>query len=207
MNTKRTLQVATTILVTTLILSGCKKNSEPLVSGAFNGTITATVENGDDYNAYFSKVWACIGADENSSGGLDIDEVVAQGTYANGGFSISLPSTVSNELLTNVQVFFEDEMRVSGNIKYSDPDAELAGLSFLALNASNEWFGFFYSADSDAAKRTFCFIVYANADVDVTGGPNVSFKKGWNRLYYSAPKSLVTTKEPNGITWYFEDDL
>ena len=199
--------MAMAIMGTTLLLWSCQKDNAPLVSGAFNGTITASVADGARFNSSFTKVWALVGAEETSSGGLEADELIAIGQYANGGFTITLPSSLNEEHLMNIRDFFEDEMRVSGNLKYSNPDAKIAGLDFIAANDSNEWYGFFYSADGDAAQRTFCFIIYADADVDVTGGPTVSFKRGWNRLYYSSPKSLVTTKEPNGITWYFEDDL
>ena len=200
-----------TILLLALVFNGCSKEDKApsLVSGSISRTITAEdVENAGDYDIRF--VWAVINPEEDSEHSLDFDERIAEGTYSNDGFSIQLPSSVNKGHLKDIRDFFEDYLNVSGSkLKYSDPDAQIVDIDFIALNqAKNGWFGFFANIDDgDDDDRIWCLYVYVDSDVDVTGGPTVSFSRGWNRLYYSSGKNLVTTKEPKGMTWYlFENN-
>ena len=195
------------IMFATMFFGGCDKDNTPsLVSGGFDGKITAKVEDGATYNAYFTKVWAFIGTAIDNDNVLHYDELIAQGVYSNGGFTIDLPSSVKDEHLVKISDFFEDELNISGDLKYSNLEAKIIDVDFFALNNNDQWYGYFASSDDEASNnRTWCFFVYVDADVTVTGGPTVSFKKGWNRLYYSSGKKLVTTKEPSGMKWHFNE--
>ena len=197
-----------TIAVAMVFFVQCSKDDKPtLVSGSISRTLTADdVENAGDYDIRY--VWAVINPEADNAGNLSFDEQIAEGTYSNDGFKISLPSSVKKEHLMNISDFFEDELGVSGKLKYTDPDAQIIDVEFIALNQTKDgWFGFFANIDDgDDDDRIWCLYVYVDADVDVTGGPTVSFSKGWNRLYYSSGKKIVTTKEPKGMMWYLFDN-
>ncbi|MCL2167764.1 MAG: hypothetical protein FWH59_01415 [Lentimicrobiaceae bacterium] len=184
--------------------SGCKKdddkknggnggNTNELVSGAFDGKVTATVESPDVIN-----VTAILNAEiiDGALHGVGVGET----TYANGGFSITLPEEIPEEYLESVTDFFEG---IGGDIKYSQTSAKLAGVDFFG-DDGEYYLGYYNYATSD--QSNVCFFVYTNKDVTVTGGTNiaVSLKKGWNRMYYTENgDGALTTKAPNGLKWHY----
>jgi len=172
-------------------------------SGAFDGKITAKVENASEAdNANVSKVQALLWDDN-----IDDDVVIASGSYANGNFTLTLPQTVSNNLLENV----ED--------RFGDPEVEISDKK---ANIAIVWGFYYYDGDDkrvgslDYEKgNIYAFFVYADKDVTVTGRSsdndiyNMSLKKGWN-IVYDNPTSIgkkgYTTQSIDGLKWYFYKD-
>jgi hypothetical protein len=194
-----------TVMVATMFFSGCQKDKDSLVSGDFNGLIATQVESGNAYDQYFKQVWVLIGPQPNGTN-LTWKDVIAKGSYSNGGFTVNLPATVKSQHLTSISDYFETNLKVSGKLKYSSPSARIIDVELFAFDDENGWYDYFVNCDADK-KPTYCFYVFVDEDVDVTGGPTVSFKQGWNRLYYSSDKNLVTTKDPGKMKWFISQDL
>jgi len=195
-----------TVAVAIMFLGGCKKETGPsLVSGGFNGKITATVDTEDwDLSPLkFVVPWN----DPRISGSSLLGEQMGDGVnFSNKKFTITLPNPPpSNVDLNNVKDAFED--MIDGTLKFSDPKVLVADVEFLAH--TGEYFtGFFYNASSD--KKTACYYVYADGDVNVTGGNNISIslKEGWNRVYHinDGKNNKFTTKAPDGeLKWYYDN--
>jgi len=196
---------AVMLSVAAMFFGGCSKDDNPsLVSGSFNGTVTASVEGGAALT-----VNAVLAMNEAGfySGVFDGNVIGEGGPFNNGGFSITLPTTGLNSYLGDVVAFFEYFMAAGdkGKLKFSNPSAQVFDVDFV---------GFFYDSGEDkvyvsgifsyatSAKDVSCMFVYADSDVDVTGSANVSvsLKRGWNRVYLS---DKLTTKAPDGLKWYF----
>jgi hypothetical protein len=202
---KKVVKNSMIVAVMTLAMMSCKKEDvgSKLVSGAFNGTVTAAVENGAAYNDQISKVIAVIDARivNNEFHGTS----AGQSSYANGGFSISLPAEVPDEFLVNIEDFFTDVLQVSGKLKYSVTGARMNYVDFVGF--LNDYYVDFFNYYKRGDKPVICFCVYADMDVDVTGGTNisVSLRQGWNRIYHTDGKS-ISTKAPDGMKWYLNRD-
>ena len=198
--TNKTFQMAMTIMVTTLILIGCKKDDVPLVSGSFNGRITATVEN-DAPGVGLVVAW---NETEIQGGTLYGEQASDPVSYNGSSFTLNLPATPpAGCTFVTIKSAFEDDLGVSG-AKYSNPNVRIMGIDILGWNsAGNTMYGFFVHITSD--EKMQCVYLYAEDDVTVRGGSNlsVSFKEGWNRLYIS--DNLVTTKEQSNLKWYFSE--
>lgn len=195
------------IAVAMMFSGGCSKDDTPsLVSGSFNGTVTANVDGGAGLTV--NVILALNDAGFDKSGALD-GNVIGEGVrFSNGSFTIKLPTSGLSSYLKDITAFFEYFMKAEdkGKLKISDPGARIMDVDF---------FGFFYDEDEDEVytsgifsyatsdKSTTCLFVYVDSDVNVTGGANVSvsLKQGWNRLYIS---SKLTTKAPDGMKWHFE---
>jgi hypothetical protein len=204
---KVVLNFFSSCVIACIIFGGCKKDDDSPVSGGFDGKITAKVENGSAYNTDIKKVVALIGAYLDNKT-LKFDDDIAYGTYSGDGFTITLPTTVEKKYLMSVRDFFEDVLKVSGDVKYSDSGVLVVDVDFFALNKDNQWLDYFvHSTGGD--KSTTCFFVYADKEVTVTGGSNISvlLKSGWNRLYYSSGKNKISTKTESGLKWYISQDL
>jgi len=199
-------KVCTLFVVAGFIFSGCSKDEkENLVSGAFNGTVTASVDGGS--GLMVNAVLAINDAGFNNKGEF-YGNVIGEGAnFNNGKFTFKLPSTVAGKYLMDVTSFFEDFMDANskGKLKVSDPSAQVADVDFIGfyVDEDEEVYvtGIFSYATPD--KGTTCIFVYADSDVNITAGANVSvsLKKGWNRVYAS---SKLTTKAPDSMKWYFK---
>ena len=142
------------------------------------------------------------------SGDFDGNLIGDGGSFNNGSFTITLPTSGFSSYLVDVAGFFDDFMAAGdkGKFKVSNPGARVLDVDFI---------GFYYDEDDDdvyvsglffyatADKNIKCLFVYADGDVDVTGGANVSIslKQGWNRVYVS---DKMTTKAPDGMKWHFD---
>ena len=194
------------IAVAALFFGGCSKddNGPSLVSGGFDGTVTANV---DGAGLMINAVLAVNDAEYNSySGDFYGNDVGEAALFKNGSFTIKLPTSGLNSYLEDVTDFFEGFMKAGdkGNLKVSDPSARIMDVDFFGFYVDGDDVdvsGIFSYATSD--KKTTCLFVYVNNDVNVTGGANVSvsLKRGWNRVYLS---DKLTTKAPDGLKWYFE---
>jgi hypothetical protein len=194
-----------------LFFGSCSKDdhkSSSLVSGGFNGRISATVDpDGWDLSPLIQVVpWNSPEVDRanNRILGTQMGDPVP---YNNNKFSITLPDPPPSDAeRVSIKYAFENYLGLSGTPKYSDPNVMVTDCDFLAV--SNEGLtGYFLHTTAD--QKTTCFYVYAEKDVTVTGGTNVSvsLKQGWNRLYYSkGGNGAYTTKAPEEeMMWYYDN--
>jgi hypothetical protein len=203
--TKTTLSVAMAITVATFVLCGCQKDGGgKLESGGFDGRITATIENSVPSQVTRIVPWNDIGFNDGYLTGIQLGDAV---TYSGNSFTVTLPNSLpSNVRWVTTRQLFENILGIEGTIKYSDPNVRLADVDFLALNSGlTQLLGYFTHASSDGNME--CWFVYAQGDVTVTAGNNlsVSFQEGWNRIYISS--KLITTKAQGNMKWYFSDDF
>ena len=196
------------IAVAAVLFSGCSKDNDNdnLVSGAFNGTVTANVDGGAGLT-----VNAVLAVNEPeydpNTGNYYGNSVGDWVNFTNGSFTISLPTSgIKRSYLTDATDFFEYFMKAGdrGNLKVSDVGVGVMDVDFIGLYIDeNDAYvtGIFLYATAN--KSVTCMFVYADGDVDVTGGANVnvSLKKGWNRVYLS---DKLTTKAPDGLKWHFD---
>jgi len=182
-----------------------------LETSTFDGSITADVVNGNDYNAKISKVIVV-------SGNVEIDPI-AEGDYQDGGFTLTLPSTFDDQYLMDIMgLFFEENPE---NLSISDEDAKVLPLfdeNFKAYNGDGEQVGFFYYATGEDDVYTYAAFFYVDRDVDMTGTVdfdpdiytfNISLKEGWNIVYitqFDENTFELTTKEVDGMEWIFAAD-
>ena len=193
-----------TVLAICCVFAGCQ-------SGGDSYKITATVENGNDYNSEINTVKAYV------IYGHGDEYEIATGKYSGGGFRLTLPQSVSSNYLGSAA----DIMRFfmwSDAVQFSDPQVGLATLEVAGYEGDDMNIpvaDFYYHKavnGENVAEGTF---VYADRDVTVTGSDeetiyNVSLKKGWNIIYdvwNDNGKDEVTTKEVSGMKWYHEDDV
>ena len=198
-------KIYTLILLTAILFGGCKKNSVPskLESDSFNGRVSATIENEDECT-FVSTVAAVY--DAYISGGTIYGALFGEANFRNGGFNITLPTSgIYDENMMDIADFFEGELGISGGPKYSKPEARVTYVEFLAFDSNDFLRGVFQYSSPD--QKTGAIFIFADMDVNVTGGTNlsVSLKEGWNRLYYSPDK--ITTKAPKDMAWFFSDDI
>jgi hypothetical protein len=200
-------KVCTLVLAAGFIFSGCSKGDKvDLPSGSFNGTVTASVDGGSELTV--NTILAINNAGFNNAGEFD-GNVIGNGVKSsNGSFTITLPTTVSDQYLTAITPFFDAIMAASdkGKLKVSNPNARIVNVDFIGFyvdeNDNVSVLGIFSYATSD--KTTTCMFVYVDSNVTITAGANVSIslKTGWNRIYISSDK--LTTKAPDSLKWYFE---
>ena len=201
-----------TVAVAMMFFGGCAKDNTPsLVSGGFNGRVTADVEAEDWNLSIIQQVvpWNEPGIQCNSAGSdcyLLGEQMGDPVSFNNDRFTINLPDPPSsNANMYDIKHVFENILNVSGTLKYSDPNVLVTDIDFLAHTGSS-FVGYFLHMTSD--KKTTCFYVYAESDVTVTGGSNVSvsLKEGWNRMYHTEGESgKYTTKTVNDLKWFFYD--
>jgi len=203
----RVIKTGILTAITTIALmcaSGCSKKDDPtvnLVSGGFDGKVTAKVASASVVSVY-------LVIHPEIQDGQVYGTLVEKDSYSNGGFSISLP-VISAGNLISITDFFTTILEVNGTLTYSTPDAQVIDIDFCAFDQDGYMVGYYLYSSADG--KTVCFHVYADRDVTVTGGTNVtvSLKKGWNRLYkipdangvYASGK--ITTQAPAGISWYY----
>jgi len=198
-----------TIFVLALVMGGCTKDDDMGApkADAFDGTVTVKVENGASYNAEIGTVYALYNATVNSVTGQLTGQTLGNGNYASGGFTINL-STIPVASLINIQTFFATVLEISGTLEYSDPDARLLDADFFAITNGGDYLDYFIYAKT-GSKRTSCLFVFADSDVTVTGGKNVSvaLRAGWNRIYCTPADKKVTSNAPSGMKWYLNKDV
>jgi len=192
--------------VAAIFFGGCSKDDGPsLVSGSFNGTVTATVDGGAGLTV---NAVLAINDPELSSDAFYGNVIGTGANFNNGSFTITLPTSGLNSYLMDITDFFEYFMKDGdkGKLKVSDPNARIMDVDFIGFyydEGEDEVYvsGIFSYTTSD--KGTTCLFVYVDSDVDVTGGANVSvsLKRGWNRVYLS---SKLTTQAPDDMKWYFD---
>ena len=186
-----------------IIFNGCDdKEDEPsgnTGNSAFDGKITAKVENWNDYKSIVSKV------------SVDITkEDIVFGTVTNDGFSLTLPKTINDGYLDNIDLYSSSE------VKISDMQAhffEVWDFYIEGYNSDDEYVGRFKYMKENTNLTTSVSFFYVDRDVTITGSDkwnifNVSLKKGWNKVYTTEDdnggRTEISTKEVSGLKWYFE---
>ena len=205
-NVKSKITQGVSFFLTLFLFFGCVKDELANVKAdAFDGKITAKVENGATYNSQISTVWALYNAEISSSGGLT-GQILVNCAYSDGGFTINL-SPIPASFLKDVQTFFTTVLHVSGDLEYSNPDARLLNVDFFGISSNNLYVDYF-TYTKTGSKRTTCVFVYADSEVTVKGGTNIKviLKQGWNRIYWSSSDNKVTSSAPSGIKWYLSKD-
>jgi len=186
-----------------LATTACDKDkSEKIPDGAFDGTITVMVENGSNYDSIISKVRVMTYNDATELW----DKEIAFGNYTNGGFTLTLPTTIDTELLHNLGSF-------SRHLSVSDRNVRLFGINgskFYAYNSDDNRIGNFYIVNVDINPVGEVEFTYADRDVTIVGSYlnyiyNVSLKKGWNRVHSitNGDQTKFTTKIVNKEKWSF----
>ncbi|MDR2621645.1 MAG: hypothetical protein LBC48_03575 [Dysgonamonadaceae bacterium] len=215
------LKVAFVSLSAVVAFSSCDKDDDD--NGGFNNmvqdnTITAVVENGNNYNDKIDTVkiraW-----DENTSS----YKTLASTDYSNGGFTLQLPATVSDHYL--YELFGDDE--IPEGVSVSNLDVKTLDEEIGAYQSDSEYsIGEFYHGTKD----WYGMLIYVDGDVNVTGSfteteydeyddktytekikYNVHLKKGWNIAYAKETEKgtlreyEVSSQVPSGAKWYFDD--
>ena len=206
----KTSILTATVVVALMFFGGCDKDTgtPSLVSGHFNGRISAEVDQedwGDMSSIKYVVPWNAPEID-CAKGEVLGTQMFSEVSFSNNKFTIELKTPSSDIEMFDVQYVFENILDISGTLKYSDPDVLLADVDFLAYTTGLA--GYFLNQTSD--KKTECIYVYAESDVTVTGGSNISvkFEKGWNRLYFTedGKNNKFTTKAPDGeMMWYYDN--
>ena len=196
--------MAMAIMVTSIILSGCKKDDGgKLESGWFDGVINATIENEAHKDVGKVGAWNNCSISEGTLYGNPLGGLSNAVTFSNKSFTINLPDPPPAGMAWfSIKDYFEENFGMDSKVKYSDPDVEIMDVDFIALNSAiTGYYGYFMQTASDGKSRYGYF--YAKSDVTVTGASNltVSFERGWNRLFISS--KLITTKAQKGLNWQF----
>jgi hypothetical protein len=218
------LMMALVCLFTVVAISSCKKDDDD--DGSIGNTLTVTVENGSSLNEKIDAVKVEIEYGKLSSYDWDTYEAT-NAPYSNGGFTLTLPETVSDTYLEAFDAGdFEEGITVSNfNVK--------TGYAYIEAYKADDNTGFFYHGTGTADEDWEGELVYSNGDVSITGSYtdtydwedsdgvhtetytekyNVHLKKGWNRVYEkdtekgnNTYEEETTTTVPSGAKWYYFD--
>jgi len=189
----------------------------------FNRTITAVVENGNNYNDLIRRVVATIRHDSR-------DHVIATGTWSNGGFTVVLPETVSEEFLWQWNASDEDPPPYpipSNSARGKDVDTVLkvaGALHFYAYDEQQRRVGrvrnhYGQAVDNYGNRPAEMFLLYANRDTTILENyvyenhrsiVNMQLRAGWNRVYQIIKTDgaynvdMLSTDSPGGLRWHRE---
>ncbi|MDR1199263.1 MAG: hypothetical protein LBK94_09695 [Prevotellaceae bacterium] len=139
-------------------------------------------------------------------------EVVATAEYVNGGFTLTLPANIDSRHLKEMMGVPPSGMTVSDmNAKLTVIDA----YGFIGVKSGHRTGEFQYITAADIYDLTSVLFFYADRNVTWDGDyidnngntevwDNVSFKKGWNTVYYTVihhndntNTSINSTTKPN----------
>jgi hypothetical protein len=224
------LMKAFVCLFTVVALSSCDKNEneeEEAKSGAIGNTLTVAVENGNSYNSRIDTV-KLTSWDESAH----TDREIASANYANGGFTITLPETVSSQYLEPITslLYDYDEEGVPSGVTVSNSEVKIYdGADCFEAYKSSRNVGEIMLVINESYFEFYGVLTYVDGDVSITGTgtetnndyiyisedgvayPDIKYdvhlKKGWNIVYYKEIDydHLVeaTTTAPAGVKWYF----
>jgi len=198
---------------------------DPSITGNFDGTITATVENvNHSINRVRAFIWSIDGYTTITLSSTDYD----------GGFSLTLPQSVDEQYLQPVTNFNNFSPLLNPGINISD-NAKIARIeSFWAYSSASGDFGWadflgdFYHVKEEGLSQTFEKYIYSDRDVVITGSAQtvtmegypatrnywISLGTGWNLVYEIFRMSrnnkltiTMTTIPIDGLYWDFIEDI
>ena len=187
------------LLMAVVIFGGCGNDDDDKGgSGVFDRKITAQVENGSNYNSLIKSVKAISRYGDDGEN----EYVHVQGSYSNGSFTLTLPQTVNNLYLWNIEKEFQ-------SAEINNKSANIMILrQFFCYNSNDEFVGWIYQQKEATSSHIRLIYIYVDRDVTVSGSIyNMTLKKGWNKVYdtYSSGTNTgCTTEEVSGLKWYFE---
>jgi hypothetical protein len=208
------LMKAIVCLFTVVALCSCSKDDDGDNSGSQtsvikDNTITAKVEDGDDYNDEFDSVRITLG-------GIS---AIAKAEYKNGGFTLRLPETIND---SEIYPQYGEGFHGHGKVNVSDPTVKTVSVDIYAYNSMESKYRFVYRTGEKMVITGTDWrgtIVYANDDISITGtfssdedtyDYKVVLKKGWNIVYSKSTeegtskyKYEITTKTPAGLKWFY----
>ena len=200
------------LLAAGIAFSGCKKD-DSIPTSAFDGKLTAKVENAGEYPTV-SKIKALdwYGAE------------IVSAAYSNGDFALTFPQSpetkflkLTHEAFTSGGVGLED-----GSYGCSHDGEDFAKCvivdTFEAYDDSNNWVADALYAKLGNPSSTYAIFIYADQNISELWGHSkdndiqvsISLKKGWNTVYVTynstTDKEVWSTKEVSGLKWYLSDD-
>ena len=178
-----------------IILASCKDNNSS--DSSTIDKVTARVEYGNEYNDYIDEVWGVIYYDD-----WEEEYVAERSKYVNGGFTIDLPSTVSNTYLTDIM----DELgwiQEYPNGSISDKSAKIGLIWFEAYDDGYYLGDFEYykyeeneTPSNYSVRGAYAVFIYTDKNVSLKGSYsetgdswreeetiNLNLKKGWNQIF------------------------
>lgn len=193
------------LLISLFIITSC--NVEDPELPAQTQTINATVENGNNFNTFISKVKAVVSYET-----IEFD--IASTEYKNGGFNLTLPAPLPENMLF---AYGEEVEEPEPFIKlFSDKDVKLAPLKIVAYDVNGNEIQYFRCTDADGEEVSVDYL-YVDRDCTMKGRVvnnsysttsntieyDASFKRGWNVVYMSS--KLITTQKPENVSfkWHY----
>ena len=198
------------LLAAGIAFSGCKKDEDEIPSSAFDGKLTAKVENAGEYPTV-SKIKALdwYGAE------------IVSAAYSNGDFALTFPQSPGAGFLKDILSTMTDiwgfvhpgfEFSFEGDV---NPKWVIVD-TFEAYDGSNNWVADLFYIKLGNPSSTYAVFLYVDMDVTLDGDTDqdirieTALKKGWNTVYVTynstTDKEVWSTKEVSGLKWYFSDD-
>ncbi|MDR3013479.1 MAG: hypothetical protein LBU70_09785 [Chitinispirillales bacterium] len=155
-----------------------------LASGAFDGVITAQVENGDELNSIVSEVRVIfIPEDLGSIQRKNETQLTVIGKYSNGNFTLTLPETLPDLYTYQIGHYFLNDTPL-----VSDKLARIYRVDRVLAFGSGEQIGYFHKTESWGYFAVNFW--YTDRDITITGmdtdgiyNYSISLKRGWNKIY------------------------
>jgi hypothetical protein len=218
------LEMAFVSLFAVVAICSCDENEDENGDGNGNGlvgnTITVNVENGGEYDVEIDSVKANITIsvtekyDSKTNTYYYTKEIYTLTTaaYNNGKFTLSLPETVSDDLLDD-DLIFEDYDKLPEGVIASDSELKGAPVMIEAYH-NGKIVGVCYYTNED--KNWVGYLIYADRNFSLIGSRteedggaykwNVHLKKGWNMVYEKQNQKELTTTAPAGMKWGCYED-
>jgi hypothetical protein len=180
-----------------------------LVSGAFDGVITAQVENGDELNSIITKLfWTPTGEFD--------DLFLLSGSYSKGGFIITLPESL--DVILSSMAGYPSDRDSPYYVHVSNRDARSCAFDTIyGLDSTGTPAAYFKLQYTGYEEEIYCHVSFWYVDRDVTLYNdtnkdyllNLNLKTGWNKVYvFSGPASVMSVTAPpvnvNDMKWLFE---
>lgn len=173
--------ISVAVLLLGLGLVACRGDQTPAPLASISGTVVE--RDPSDGGVAGSKTIAWTGGAGSVSGtvGAGMTVVATGGTLAsNGAFSLNLPATISNDLLTAPSVGFKDyrkEINCTGTPTISDPNLKVASLN-LKVDASNKSGSIAPMSASGVSMNNYTMktgaLLYADRAAKISGDINCS---------------------------------
>lgn len=218
-----------TVLIASIVLSSCSKNSDDNTTPNTPNTIKVSVENGASYSGTIDQARISY-YKPNSSGTGNTNTELQSVPYNNGVFSFTLPASIeltASDVVDLSPDLSTDEVLVQNTLKISDAAAHVNSIDLYAFK-NDKMVGYFGHQLTDGKKQYSDAYLYADRDVTITGTLstkytptaelnnltyNLSLKKGWNLVYniltetgsyYGLDETYTSTAPGVTLKWIFK---